>query len=79
MTDLVDRLAEVAANAIRNKRPDLVDTHRIRGIVLDIEIRNGGTVVDGTAHVTRQIKTVRGEPSERGRAPAPGAPTSSAG
>ena len=53
--DLVQRLAEAAAAAIANERPSLEhQPNQLRGIMLEIEISNGGAVLDATCHVTKK-------------------------
>jgi hypothetical protein len=60
-SDLVSRLADAAAAAVRNERPSLsYQPERLRGIVVELELDSAGAIVDGRAFVERQVRTVRG-------------------
>jgi hypothetical protein len=60
--DLVERLAQAAADMIRNERPDLeYDVPRLRGLTLELTIANHGSVIDGICWVERKAKPNRGE------------------
>jgi hypothetical protein len=53
--DLVRKLIEAAAGAIANQWNDLAyRPEQIRGLMLELELANSGTVIDVTAHVTRR-------------------------
>ena len=53
--DLVRRLIEAAASAIANQQNDLVyKPEQVRGLMVELELANGGQVIDVTAHITRR-------------------------
>ncbi len=59
--DLIDRLTAAAAEAIANERPSLAyDVNRVRGIHVELEVRNNGAVIGGRCWVERATKPVRG-------------------
>jgi hypothetical protein len=61
MPDLVERLTEAAAEAIRNERPDLErEPDRLRGIVLELSVNSAGIAYDGTCYVERTVRPHRG-------------------
>ena len=60
MIDLVERLQEAAAAAIADERPSLeYDQHHVTGICIELEIANGGAVIDGRCWVERRVKAGR--------------------
>jgi hypothetical protein len=63
---LVRRLIEAAASAIANRQHDLAyKPEQIRGLMVELELANGGQVVDVTAHVTRKyVHRYQREPAE---------------
>lgn len=55
MSDLVDRLTEAAASALQDLAPVLAhELPKLRGVVLELELANGGNVVGATAWVERK-------------------------
>jgi hypothetical protein len=51
----VRRPIEAAASAIANQQHDLAyKPEQMRGLMVEVELANGGQVVDVTAHVTRK-------------------------
>jgi hypothetical protein len=53
--DLVERLQQAVPAAIENERSDLAyKPEQIRGLMVELELANGGLVIDVTAHVTRK-------------------------
>ena len=61
MPDLVTRLTEAAAEAIANERQGLeYEPNRVRGIHIELEVANGGAVIDGRAWIERKLKPRRG-------------------
>jgi hypothetical protein len=59
--DLVSRLADAAAAAVRNERPSLsYQPERLCGIVVELELDSAGAIVDGRAFVERQAALPRG-------------------
>lgn len=62
MTDLIERLTEAAAEAIRDERQGLsYEPHRLRGVTLELTIANNGAVVEGLCWVERATKPIRGD------------------
>ena len=62
MTDdeLMARLEAAAVEAIRNERPGLCyDRSRLKGITLELEVRNNGSVISGEAFVNRTANIAR--------------------
>jgi len=58
MTDLVQAIVEAAEATIRKREAAINDgAKNLRGLVLDVEIANGGAVVETTLHLS--WKTVR--------------------
>lgn len=62
--DLVEHLAEQAAEAVRKRRAAIEsgEARNLRGITIDIELANGGAVLDVTAHLSWKsiIRAARG-------------------
>jgi hypothetical protein len=59
--DLVSRLADAAAAAVRNERPSLsYQPERLRSITVELELDRAGAIIDGRAFVERQVRPVRG-------------------
>lgn len=55
MTDLVQRLTSAAAEAIANQAPAIVDgAGNLRSITLELQIANGGQVIDSVCYVERR-------------------------
>ncbi len=67
--DLIERLTEAAAEAIRNERQSLAyEPHRLRGIVLELTIDGHGAVVEGLCYVERKTRPIRADrPTPAGR------------
>jgi hypothetical protein len=63
--DLIARLQQAASAAIENERSDLAyRPEQVRGLMIELELGNGGSVVDVTAHVTRKyVHRYRREPA----------------
>ena len=62
MTDLIERLTEAAAEAIRNERPSLsYDQDRVKGVHIELELAKGGTVIEGRAWIERRTRPIRGD------------------
>ncbi len=60
MTDLVERLQAAAAAAIADERLSLEhEPNRLRGIMIELEVANGGAVIDGRCWVERKVKAGR--------------------
>jgi hypothetical protein len=58
VTDLTQTLVEAAEAAIRKREAAINDgAKNLRGLVLDVEIANGGAVIETTLHLS--WKTVR--------------------
>ena len=70
MTDLIERLTEAAAEAIRDERQSLAyDQDRVKGIHVELELAKGGTVIEGRAWIERKTRPIRGDrpmPAESG-------------
>ena len=55
MSDLVTRLSDAAAAAIADLEPVLVhDLPKLRGVVLELDLANGGNAVGATAWIERR-------------------------
>jgi hypothetical protein len=55
LTDLVETIIAVAADAIRNQTPAITgDAGRLKSITLELELSNAGDVVDSTCWVERR-------------------------
>ena len=69
MTDLITRLTEAAAEAIRNERQGLsYEPDRLRSIHVELELAKGGAVIKGRAWIERKVKPIRGDrPTPAGR------------
>ena len=53
--DLVEHLAHAAAEAVRARRGAILSSaDRLSGITVELEVANGGEVIDVAAHVTRR-------------------------
>jgi len=62
VTDLIERLTEAAAEAIRNERPSLsYDQDRVKGVHIELELAKGGTVIEGRAWIERRTRPIRGD------------------
>jgi hypothetical protein len=62
MSDLVEALVEAASNAIRAEGPAILhDSARLRNVMLELEVRNFGTLIDGRCWVEKKARTARGE------------------
>jgi hypothetical protein len=58
--DLVGRLADAAADVVRNERPGLAyQPERMRGVVIELELDSTG-VVGGTCYIERRVRSARG-------------------
>ena len=58
--DLVDKIVEAAEAAIRNEAPSLAyDQHRVKGVHIELEVANGGAMIDGRAWIEQQVKSRR--------------------
>ena len=59
-TDLVDKLAEAAVEAIKAEAQALAyEPHRLRGITVELEVATKGAVIDGRCWVERRVKAGR--------------------
>jgi len=69
VTDLITRLTEAAAEAIRNERQGLsYEPDRLRSIHVELELAKGGAVIKGRAWIERKVKPIRGDrPTPAGR------------
>jgi hypothetical protein len=68
MTGLVEALVEAACNAIRAERPAILhEPARLRNVMLELEVRNLGTLIDGRCWIEKKAKTARGEGTDCGR------------
>jgi len=62
VSDLTLRLQEAAAAAIADERPSLEhEPARLRGIHIELEVRNNGAVIEGRCWVERATRPARGE------------------
>ena len=62
MSDLAEALVEAATNAIRVEGPAILhDSARLRNVMLGLEVRNFGTLIDGRCRVEKKAGTARGE------------------
>jgi hypothetical protein len=60
--DLVEALVEAASNAIRAEGPAILhESARLRNVMLELEVRNFGGLIDGRCGVEKQARTARGE------------------
>jgi hypothetical protein len=60
--DLVEALVEAASNAIRAEGPAILhEPNRLRNVMLELEVRNFGTLIDGRAWIEKKARTARGE------------------
>ena len=63
MTDavgIVDKIVAAAEAAIRNEAQSLAyDQHRVKGIHIELEVANGGAVIDGRAWIEQKLKSRR--------------------
>ena len=70
MTDLIERLTEAAAEAIRDERQSLTyDQDRVKGIHIELELTKSGAVIEGRAWIERKTRPIRGDrplPAGRG-------------
>ena len=55
MSDLLETILAVAAEAIRNQTPAITgDAGRLKSITLELELANNGAVIDSTCWVERR-------------------------
>ena len=55
MTDILETILATATEAIRNQTPAITsDTGRLKSITLELELSNGGDVVDSVCWVERR-------------------------
>ena len=70
MTDLIIRLTEAAAEAIRDERQSLAyDQDRVKGIHVELEITKSGAVIEGRCWIERKTRAIRADrtmPAGRG-------------
>ena len=62
MTDLLEAILAAAAEAIRNQTPAITSAAgRLKSITLELDLSNGGDVVDSVCWVKRQACIVSGQ------------------
>ena len=53
MSDLVEQLAQTAAEAVRRRRTAIENgAERLHGVMIEIELANGGDVLDVQSHLS---------------------------
>ena len=58
--DLVEALTAAAVEAIANERQGLeYEPNRVKGIHIELQVANGGAVIDGRAWIERELRPRR--------------------
>jgi hypothetical protein len=62
LTELMERPVQAVEAAIRAEGPAILhDSARLRNVMLGLEARNVGTLIDGRCRVEKKAGTARGE------------------